>query len=108
MDDEWELEEVSIKLLKGIKIKEATKIVFKDYSLDCKHFSIDLSRYILRRSKKDQNIYILETIVSQEPPSIRFQLVDNSTLKEKLLYKLKQRVFLKHIDTLNQKVDAPQ
>lgn len=43
-------------------------------TLDCNHFQIDLSSYLLRVSKKDPSVFILETMVQQEPATIRFSL----------------------------------
>jgi hypothetical protein len=80
-EEAWDLQEITVKILKGIKIKDQTKIVLKDLSIDCKHFSIDLSLYLLRKSKKDSNVYIFETITYQEPSSIRLQLIESSSLK---------------------------
>lgn len=67
-----------MRLLKGIKMKESARILLKELTLDCKHFQIDLSSYLLRISKKDSATYILETMTCQQPPSIRFALENPS------------------------------
>ena len=64
---------LQVKLIKGIKIdNKNVKINLRTMSLDCTHFDIDLSSYLLRKSKKDQNVFCFETIKDQEPISIRF------------------------------------
>ena len=66
------MDELEVKLLKGIKItKKTAKILLRKLSLDCDHFEIDLSTYLLRKSKKENNVFCFETIEDQEPSTIR-------------------------------------
>ena len=73
----------------------------KKLSLDCSHFDIDLSTYLLRKSKKDKDVYCFETIIDQEPSTIRFEVPNNSSLKEQILTRLGNCVLRQLSDTMN-------
>lgn len=97
-----------VKLLKGIKMKESAKILLKSMTLDCNHFQIDLSSYLLRVSKKDPSVYILETMVQQEPATIRFSLEEHSSVREQDLGKMKSLMFQTLVESIFQKEQTPK
>ena len=47
-----------VKIVKGIKTKEACRIILRKNLLDCKNYQIDLTTYILRQSRKEPRIYL--------------------------------------------------
>lgn len=108
LDPDFALEEVRVRLVKGIKMKESSRVLLRELSLDCKHFQIDLSSYLVRNSKKDSKIYILETMVAQQPASIRFVLEEPSLLKEQELAKLKSLIFQTMVESIFQKGQVHQ
>lgn len=80
-----EVESLLIKVIKGLKVGVTYRIKLLPYTIDCSHYEIPLNKYLLRRSKKDSQLFILESLVKQEPHSIRFNLIDSTSLKEQAL-----------------------
>jgi hypothetical protein len=69
---ELEFEVLPIKVLKGLKNGPNYKVKLPQYQIDCAHYEIPLANYILRRSKKNREVFIYESITAQEPAMIRF------------------------------------
>jgi hypothetical protein len=76
---------LAIKVLKGLKIGPNYKIKLPNYLIECSHYEIPLSKYILRRSKKNQQIFIYESLIQQEPLTIRFEINGYSQSKDTAL-----------------------
>lgn len=55
---EVEFEVLSVKVLKGLKNGPSYKIKLSQYIIDCSHYEIPLSRYIMRRSRKSKQTFI--------------------------------------------------
>lgn len=100
--EEAEFESLLIKVIKGLKTGVTYRIKLSSFSIDCSHYEIALNKYLLRRSKKDSKIFILESLAKQEPNSIRFNLVDSTPLKEQALLNQSNKNFAKYILSMNQ------
>lgn len=59
----------------------------------------------MRRSKKNKHLFILESIIKQEPPTIRFEIADYSSLKEQTLVNCNNRSFTKYIMDMSRPED---
>jgi hypothetical protein len=51
--------------MKGLNLKEPIKLKVDKLTLDCKNYQIELSTYLIRKSKKEGSIYLLETLTKQ-------------------------------------------
>ena len=67
---------LDIKVVKGLKTGTAYKIDLGPYHIDCAHYEIPLSSYLLRRSRGEKKVLIFESTVTQEPMTLGFKLVD--------------------------------
>jgi hypothetical protein len=64
-EHELEFEVLPIKVIKGLKAGPNYKIKLPNYLIDCSHYEIPLAKYLLRRSKKNTQLFIFESLVAQ-------------------------------------------
>jgi hypothetical protein len=92
---------VEVKPLKGLKLKGTARVVLKTFSLDCQNFQIDLSTYLLRKSKKEKDVFCFETVSPQEPSTIRLQVIANSPDAERALTNMGFSMFRQFLEASN-------
>ena len=93
---------LQIKVVKGLKNGPNYKIQLTPYVIDCSHYSISINGYLLRRSKKNHHLFILESMIKQDPSTIRFELSDYTSLKDQALIARSNRSFTKYILDMRQ------
>lgn len=98
---EMEFEVLPIRVLKGLKNGPNYKVKLPQYLIDCSHYEISLANYLLRRSKKNREIFIFESISAQEPAMIRFELASHTSSKEAALVGENLHNWTKYVLSLN-------
>jgi hypothetical protein len=53
-----EFDVLPVKVAKGLKSGPSYKIKLSQYIIDCAHYEIPLTRYLLRRSRKSKQAFV--------------------------------------------------